>query len=388
MIPIALVYDTPENAVAEIAYLEQRKYPISYVEMGEEMDGQYLSPEDYGTLYIQWATALHRLDPTLKLGGPSFEGVNQDIETWPNASGKVSWTARFIDYLKQHDRLRDLAFFSFEHYPYDPCKIPWGSLYEEPQLVSHIMEVWHDDGVPADLPMFITESNLSSGASETSMDIFSGLWLADYIGSFLTAGGNGVYYFHYLPLLMEHGCNDSPGTFGMLSVDSQYKIKQPLAQFFTSQLINLDWVAPGGEQHDVYPARGDIDDGAGHALVTAYALKRPDGQWSLLVVNRDQQNAHRVRIEFHNQSSGESDSFFGPVETSTFGKGQYQWHPGHTRYVGHAEYQAEPSVVAETFGRADPDGPVLHAKQNVSADTTYELPAASVVVIRGNIRAR
>jgi hypothetical protein len=236
--------------------------------------------------------------------------------------------------------------------------------------------------------MFITESNLSSGESETSMDIFSGLWLADYIGSFLTAGGNGVYYFHYLPLLMEHGCNDSPGTFGMLSVDSQYKIKQPLAQFFTSQLINLDWVAPGGEQHDVYPARGDIDDGAGHALVTAYALKRPDGQWSLLVVNRDQQNAHRVRIEFHNQSSGESDSFFGPVETSTFGKGQYQWHPGHTRYVGHAEYQAEPSVVAETFGRADPDGPVLHAKQNVSADTTYELPAASVVVIRGNIRAR
>ena len=51
------------------------------------------------------------------------------------------------------------------------------------------------------------------------MDIFSGLWLADYIGSFLTAGGNGVYYFHYLPLVMEHGCNDSPGTFGMLTVD-------------------------------------------------------------------------------------------------------------------------------------------------------------------------
>ncbi len=388
MIPIALVYDTPENAVAEIAYLEQRKYPISYVEMGEEMDGQYLSPEDYGTLYIQWAAALHRLDPTLKLGGPSFQGVNQDIQTWPNANGKVSWTARFIDYLKQHGRLRDLAFFSFEHYPYDPCKIPWGSLYEEPQLVSHIMQVWHDDGVPADLPMFITESNLSSAASETSMDIFSGLWLSDYIGSFLTAGGNGVYYFHYLPLLMEHGCNDSPGTFGMLSVDSQYKIQQPLAQFFASQLINLEWVAPGGQRHDVYPATADIDDGAGHALVTAYALKRPDGQWSLLVVNRDQQNAHRVRIEFHNQSSGESDSFFGPVEISTFGKGQYQWHPGHTRYVGHAEYQAEPSVVAETFGGADPDGPVLHAGRNVSADTTYELPAASVVVVRGNIRAR
>jgi len=30
----------------------------------------------------------------------------------------------------------------------------------------------------------------------------------------------------------------------------------------------------------------------------------------------------------------------------------------------------------------------LHAEQDVSADTTYELPAASLVVIRGNIRAR
>ena len=388
MVPIALVYDTPENAVAEIAYLKKRNYPISYIEMGEESDGQYLGPEDYGALYIQWATALHRLDPTLKLGGPGLGGGIEDLETWPAANGKASWVTRFIDYLKQHDRMRDLAFFSFEHYPYDGCRITWGSLYDETQLVTHIMQVWRDDGVPANVPMFITESNFSSAASETSMDIFSGLWLADYIGSFLTAGGNGVYYFHYLPLLMEHGCNDSPGTYGMLSVDASYKIQQPLAQFFVAQLINLEWVVPGEKQHDVYPAKGNLDDGAGHALVTAYALKRPDGQWSLLAVNRDQQNAHRVRIEFQNQGSGEGDSFFGPVEISTFGKGQYQWHPGHTRYVGHAEYPGEPPVVAESFGRADPDGPILHAEQDVSADTAYELPAASVVVIRGNIRAR
>jgi hypothetical protein len=388
MISIALVYDTPENAVAEIAYLKKQNYPISYIEMGEEADGQYLAPEDYGSLYLQWATALHRLDPTLKLGGPSYQGTSQDVETWPDAGGKVSWTQRFVDYLKQHGRMRDLAFFSFEHYPYEGCRIPWGSLYDEPQLINHIMQVWRDHGIPADLPMFITEGNLSASASETFMDIFSGLWLADYVGSFLTAGGNGVYFFHYLPLQMEHGCNDSPGTFGMLTVDAQYKIEQPLPEFFASQLINLEWVAPGGDLHEVFPARSDVDDGAGHAVVTAYAVKRPDGRWSLLVVNHDQQNVHRVKIAFADQATGKSDSFGGAVEISTFGKGQYRWHPGHTRYVGHAEYPAEPSVTAETFGMADPDGPILHATQNVSAETAYELPAASVVVIRGNIHAR
>ncbi|MFZ0201722.1 MAG: discoidin domain-containing protein [Candidatus Sulfotelmatobacter sp.] len=388
MIPIALVYDTPENAVAEIAYLEKRKYPISYIEMGEEMEGQYLGPEDYGALYIQWATALHHLDPTLKLGGPSLGGLTEDLESWPAPNGKTSWVARFIDYLKQHGHIQDLSFFSFEHYPYDGCRIPWGSLYDETELVSHVLQIWRDDGVPRETPMFITEGNLSSAASETYMDIFSGLWLADYVGSFLAAGGKGIYYFHYLPLQMEHGCNDSPGTYGMFSVDAQYNIQQPLAQFFVSQLINLEWVASGSQPHDVYPAKGDVDDGAGHALVTAYALKRPDGQWSLLVVNRDQQNAHRVRIEFEDHSSQQTNSFIGSVELSTFGKAQYQWHPGHTRYVGHAEYPGEPSVVAESFGHADPDGPILHTEQNATADTTYELPAASVVVIRGNIRGR
>src|SRR5277367_2330041 len=83
MIPVALLYDTPDNAAAELAYLQNRGYPISYVEMGEEADGQYMLPEDYAALYVQWATALHRVNPALKLGGPSFQGVNRDIEVWP-----------------------------------------------------------------------------------------------------------------------------------------------------------------------------------------------------------------------------------------------------------------------------------------------------------------
>ena len=385
MLPVALIYDTPDNAAAEIAYLKARHYPVSYVEMGEEADGQYMLPEDNAALYIQWATAIHRVDPTVKLGGPSFQGVNRDIEVWPDASGKVSWLGRFLDYLRQHDRLNDLAFFSFEHYPYDPCRVPWGTLYDEPDLVNHIMQVWREDGLPPSVPMFITESNLSSSASETYMDIFAGIWLADYIGSFLNAGGNGVYYFHYLPLLMEHGCNDSEGTFGMFTVGREYQILQPLSQFFTSQLINLEWVQPGGGDHVVFPAQGDVTDGAGHALLTAYALQRPDGQWSLMIVNRDQENAHRVRIAFESEAPRETNFFIGPVEIATFGRQQYQWHAAKTRFEGHAENPGEWPVVAYSPGTADPDGPIAHSTQTADQQTTYDLPAASVIVIRGKI---
>src|SRR5882724_2087815 len=370
MIPIAMIYGTPEDAAAEIAYLEKRGYGISYVEMGEEADGHYTPPEDYAALYVQFAAALHAVDAKLKLGGPIFTGVNKDIETWPDGEGRTSWTRRFLDYLKAHGKLRELAFFSFEHYPIEPGKIAWSSLYDEPALVTHIMDVWRADGVPADMPLFITESNISWQSSEAFVDVWGALWLADYIGSFLTGGGDAVYYFHYLPLGVGHGHNGSMGTFGMFSADRQErKIIQPLSQFFASQLINLEWVQPGDGAHRLYPAASDVLDGAGHVLVTAYVTLRPDGQWSVMVVNKDQENAHEVRISFDDVQKGSSSHFSGPVSVNTFGRQQYQWH------------------ATAQGGKADPDGPTEQSTVNAGAGTKFALPAASVTVLRGKVKA-
>jgi hypothetical protein len=365
MIPIALIYNTPEDAAAEIKYLKNRNYPISYVEMGEEPDGHYMLPEDYGALYLQFATAIHKVDPALKLGGPIFTGQNKDIEVWADADGRTSWTGRFIDYLKAHGRLADLAFFSFEHYPYDPCRYQWGSLYDEPALVSNIMQVWRDDGVPSNIPMFITEGNISSQASEASVDIFGALWLADYVGAFLAAGGDAMYYFHYIPFGVHPGCNGSGSTFGMFDVDDKHQITQPLSQFYAAQLINLEWLKPGSERHEVYPAESDIRDSAGHTLVTSYAVKRPDGKWALLIINKDQENAHWLTVSFHNMETRRDTSFTGAVDMLTFGSAQYRWDP--------------------LKKLADSKGP---AKSSITLDGTnkmIELPAASVLVLRGKI---
>ena len=363
MIPIALIYSTPEDAAAEIKYLENRRYPISYIEMGEEPDGHYMEPEDYAALYLQFAAAIHKVDPALKLGGPIFTGQNKDIEVWADDKGRTSWTGRFIDYLKSHNRMSDLSFFSFEHYPYEPCRYDWASLYDEPELVSNIVRVWREDGVPDKVPMFITEGNISSAASEASVDIFGGLWLADYIGSSLTAGVDGIYYFHYIPFGVRPGCNHSDATFGMFQVDKYYENMQPLSQFFASQLINLEWVKPGSESHQVYAAKSDIQDAVGHALVTAYGLKRPDGQWAVLIINKDQENAHRASLEFAN--AGTTSFFVGSVDVLTFGRAQYRWNP-----------------LKEI---ADPDGPIIKSVMNAGKGTMYDLPAASIVVVRGKI---
>ena len=193
------------------------------------------------------------------------------------------------------------------------------------------------------------------------MDIFSGLWLADFIGTFLDSGGKGVYYFHYLPIQMEHGCNDSQGTFGMFTVDENYKIEQRLAQFYVAQLINLDRVQPGSGSHDVFHAKSDVEDGAGHAMVTAYAVARPDGQWSVMLVNRDQETAHKVRIYVR---SGRRNV----AAIRRRGKRLNLWQGSiplasiKNSLHGSCGASGRSPVNANGPGHADPDGPAVHAK--------------------------
>jgi hypothetical protein len=361
MVPIAMLYSTPEDAANEIAYLYKRHYPISWIEMGEEADGQHMLPEDYGALYLQFATAIHKLVPEAKLGGPPFEGTFGDVEVWPDASGKVSWLGRFVDYLKAHGRLNDFTFFSFEHYPYqDRPTYSWADLYPEPGYVSHIVQVWKDNGLPPNIPFFMTEGNIGGGAPPSTVK--SGLWLADYVGSMMSEGAGATYYFHYMPY------PGNPGGFGnFLFIDGNYKVLGYPPQYLAAQLITKEWVQPVDAPHRQFKASSDVVDAAGNVLVTAYAVERPDKQWSIMLVNRDQYGDHSVKVAFSDGENKRERYFSGPVDRITFGSNEYQWHQ-----------EGE-------GGHADPDGPPSKSSVKAGAETLFQLPKASITVLRGTI---
>jgi hypothetical protein len=368
MIPIAMVYATPEDSAAEIAYIEKRGYPIGFVEMSEEPDGAYMLPEDYAALYLQWATALHKVDPKLKLGGPVFTGVNEDIKVWPDAQGRTSWLGRFLDYLKAHGRMGDLTFVSFEHYPLDPCVINWSDLYREPQLWKGTLDAWREDGVPANVPLFNTESNVSWSLTDPMQDVFAGLWLADSVGAFLTEAGQGAAYYHFFvnPGPLQKGCQ-SWGTFGNFVANEKLEITGYTAQYFASQLLNLDWVKHGAGLHELHPAAADLEDEAHHKLITAYAVKRPDGEWSLLIINKDPSNAHEVNIAFEDGGTSVPAQFAGPVKMVTFGAAEYVWHS------------------SGASSHADPDGPAKRSEINWQKGQKVLLPKASITVLTGKL---
>lgn len=367
MLPVTMLYGTPDDAAAEVAYVEKRGYDLGYVEMGEEPDGKHAMPEDYAALYIQWAAAIHKVDPKLRLGGPIFEGVTEDITVWRDAQGRTSWMGRFVDYLKAHGRLSDLAFVSFEHYPYETCKITWKSLYSEPQLMEHILHVWREDGVPENVPLMVTESNIAPELTGPMSTIFAGLWLADNVGSFFEGGGAAFYHSPIQPQDIHNTC-EGWASWSNFESDEFYHIKGYTSFYFAAQMINYEWVQHHSGMHHIFAASSDIKDGEGNMLVTSYAVHRPDGEWSLMLVNRDENNSHAVRIVFSDSKAKREASFAGPVRFATFGSEQYVW------------------INDGPNSHADPDGPLVARTVIADDQTEFTLPKASITVIRGNVQ--
>jgi hypothetical protein len=368
IIPVTMLYGTPEDAAAQIAYIERRGYPIAYVEMGEEPDGKHAMPEDYAALYLQWAGALHKVNPKLRLGGPVFEGVNEDIRLWPDARGRTSWMGRFVDYLKAHGRLSDLSFVSFEHYPFDPCDITWKSLYSEPSLMKHILQVWRDDGVPKTVPLIVTESHVSWSLTGPMTTIFGGLWLADNIGSFFEGGGAAFYHSPIQPQGVRNTCLGWASWSNFVS-DENYEIKGYTSAYFAARMINLEWLQHRAGVHQMFPSSTDLKDGEGNLLITSYAVLRPDGNWSLMLVNRDSTSPHTVQVVFSDSQKKRNASFSGPVTSVSWGSEQYVW------------------INDGPNSHPDPDHPPV-ATLLQGPPSTFTLPKASITVLRGRVLNR
>ncbi len=367
MIPVTMLYGTPDDAAAQIAYIEKRGYPISYIELGEEPDGKHAMPEDYGALFLQWATAIHKVDSKLKLGGPVFEGVNEDIRVWSDSQGRTSWMGRFVGYLKAHGRLADLAFVSFEHYPFEPCDITWKSLYREPILVKHILQVWRDDGVPKDVPLMITEDHVAAGLTGPMTTIFAALWLADNVGSFFESGGALFTHSPIQPQGIQKTCLGWSSWSNFVSDEETLEIRGYTSPYFAAHMINLEWVQHRAGLHTMFPASTNINDSEGNRLVTSYAVRRPDGNWSLMLVNRDESNSHAVRVLFEDSKNKREASFSGLVTFVTFGSEQYVW------------------INDGPNSHADPDNPPIATHLMGDSETIFTLPKASVTVLRGKV---
>ncbi len=299
-------------------------------------------------------------------------------------------SGRFTDYLRAHDALQDFTFFSFEHYPCMGTHLcgDWDSLDMEPAWVNHVVQAWKDNGLPANIPFFMTEGNdLGDGSPHT---VKSGLWLADYVGAMMTAGAAGTYYFHYI-------ASPGRGGHGFLFVDDQNHASFS-PQYLATQVITQEWVQPVDKIHKLFQATSNVLDVNGNEVITAYPVERPDGQWSVMLINKDENHDHSVRVSFADPATRQARFFTGTVDRIVFGSAEYQWQPdpapaadvarASVQAAGDGEEGDAPpgSGRARDYGHGDPDGPASHSTVTADGpDTLYNLPKASIIVLRGSL---
>ncbi len=223
---------------------------------------------------------------------------------------------RFIEYLKSRGRLGDLAFMSFEHYPFHACDEGdqlQDDLLREAQLIGNMAQIFRTDGLPAGVPMFVTESNFAADGPSEPQRVEGALWMADYIASALSSGIAGIndYQYETEPLNYNKRC-ERWGNYAMFLTDQNYRIHARAASFYGAQMLTQQWLQPGDTPQALYRVTSSL--GENRPLITAYAAKRAGGSWSLLFVNKDFR-ARRVHIEH-----------FGPAKSfATFGEQQYMW---------------------------------------------------------------
>jgi hypothetical protein len=327
MVPVGVFHDTPEDAAAEVRFIERRGWPVRQVELGEEPDGQFIRPEDYADLYLETAAAIRAVDPKLQLGGPSMQGPMTG--TWPDTAEGASWAGRFVAELKARGGLGQLQFFSFEDYVFEDVCRPLGPLLrQETRNLDRSLGKLAAAGVPKTIPWAITEYGFSPFSDQAMSEPPSALLAADIVGHFLSSGGSAAFMFGYPPDQPENQKFRCAGFGNMMlwEADDDGVARWPMPTWFAARMMTGDWAAPAAQPHRLYAARSTLADAEGRPFVTAYPLLAPDGRWSVMLVNRDEVAAHRTPIAFAHPFGARPFAAGAPLSVVQYSSAQYVWH--------------------------------------------------------------
>jgi hypothetical protein len=325
MMPVGLLYDTPENSEAMVRYLNAKQYAVSELEMGEEPEGQLISPMDYGSLYYQWGKRLKALFPGLKFGGPGFATLSfteDDADTFTEST----WTKHFLDYLRKQNRLDLFNFFSFEWYPFnDLCEPTAPQLAVAPQMLDIALKNLRNAGMPAGTPMMLTEYGYSAFEGKPEVEMEGALMYADILGKFLAMGGNKSFLYGYEPAYLEQTGDCGYGNNILFGLNENTgKIKYRTAAYYGMQMLTHNWVQPVDGQVEMYEATSNVLNKDGLPLITAYPVKKLDGRWSVVLINKDPKKTYSVNVALVG-SDLENPQSLRLTEFVQYSGQQYRW---------------------------------------------------------------
>jgi hypothetical protein len=210
-------------------------------------------------------------------------------------------------------------------------------------LLTRALDRLARDGVSRKIPWFITEFGYSPFGTRAEVDLPGAILNADIVGAFLAWGGAKTYLYGYEPgdLLHEASC-----TWGNNMLFLSGPPLQKLPSYYAATLLTQEWAQPSGGKHTMYAAR------TGDPRLAAYAVERPDGLLSILLLNKYPARQITVRVPFD-----------GRADVYQYSPAQYEWRAAGAN--GHP-IRNKPPV------------------KSVSSAGEVSLPPYSITVVRGS----
>jgi len=360
LMPAALLYDTPENVMSMIKFLKEKKYPVNEFEMGEEPEGQLVSPVDYAALYFQLGKKIKGFDSSYHLGGPGFAAISftaDDSSTFTESK----WTQLFLNYLKKRNVLYLFNFFTFEWYPFDDlCAKTASQLAVAPRMLSIALENFKTI-LPENTPRYLTEYGYSAYEGKHENEIEGALMYADILGEFLECGGDKNFLYGYEPAYLQQSYPCAGyGNNILFGLASEGSIKYKTAAYYGTKMITENWATPADSVLEIYPYKTNVFNRKKDPLISVYPLRKPDGKWSVMLINKDPARMWSVDIRIENTNSNQltNYSFHHLIQYS---KQQYHWMD--------KGFESYPSLNLPPFSK------IINGSKNIS------LPAYSITII-------
>ena len=324
LIPAALLYDSPDNMLALLNHIKANHYNVKEIEMGEEPEGQRVSPVDYAALYYQLGTKIKTINASMKMGGPCFASLSftpDDSSTFT----ETKWTSIFLDYLKSHKGIKLFNFFSFEWYPFDNLCAPSApQLAAAPGMLSIALENFKNDILPANTPLYVTEYGYSAYEGRSEVEMQGALLYADILGKFMELGGGKSFLYGYEPAFLQQSTNCGYGNNMLFGLGSGEKLNYRTASFYAIQMLTHFWAQPADSLLETYPAESNMLNRKKQKLISVYSLRSPDGKWSVMLINKGISRSWKVNVDIQNTSTKKSISW-KPEQLIQYSSEQYHW---------------------------------------------------------------
>jgi hypothetical protein len=224
-------------------------------------------------------------------------------------------------------------------------------------MLTEALREMQRQGVTHKFPWIISEYGYSAFATRSEISMEGALFNADLVGRFLNLGGDQAFLYGYAASQpVTDQC--TAGNNMLFFMDTRGNIKYPYAPYYGARLLTQDWLSTNGS-HNLYPVVVSAP------RVTAYAVLRPDGLWSVLLINKDPLQSYRAQLRF--QGSGSIKSLASSLELFQYSSAQYVLNND----------KSNPTPIK--------NDPPSYTKLDADNASSIELPAYSLTVVRGKL---